>query len=445
MHLILLSFSVLGLLIFFFWALRGSIFEISFKRRHLGGVFIFRELFLLISAGVLIFEAYGYEEFVTFYITWESLEQTSVVILLCLGTLLVTISFICKIVFKRSLTWDYFGIPAVSGGRSGAALLHACGGLLLLFVIIAHAAGMKHAFLQSILAGTDLMRLRLENKTEVNAPPHIIAYVRYLFQFTALLLGIYGSEIPRYRRFLILVLVLYAASLPGDKSPVVQVIFLYFVGGFRSSRLSTVAILRRAVGLFLVILTVIYVATYVQYPEMNFGEFVRFLFERLGIGQIQGVYEQFALRLQDRSYIFSEIPFSGIFGETTAFSKDLMAATYGYYLDRSDFGVMNSFFIGEAFAIGGWPLVWLSPIMVGINFCLIVYVMVRALNSYFELPIEEAKGIAALFISSTVTFTGDLGGLLLGKRLIVIMILLLFIYPIYMLAKKVMVFKTGMQ
>lgn len=437
MRIIILSVCVLGLLLLFFRGLRGSIFEVSLARRNVGGIFMFRELFLMITLGVLIFETIGYENFVTFYITSESLEQTSVVILTCLGILIITLAFISKNVFPTQLMWSHNTPQKASTSQSSIALVYASSALLLMLVIIAHAAGMKHAFLQSILGGTDLMKLRLANVTDMDAPQHIIAYIRYLFQLIALLLGLYTARIPKPMRMLIMVLVLYAASLPGDKAPIIQVLFLYFIGRFKSSHLSPLASLRRVLALSTISIGAIYLVTLVQYPEMGLSEFMDFIFERLGIGQIQGVYEQFAVRLRNSDYIFSEIPLSGIFGETIAFSKDLMAATYGYYMDRSDFGVMNSFFIGEAYAIGGWLLVWLSPIIVGVNFCSIVYMVVRILNLYFKLPLEEAKYIAALFVSGSVTFTGDLGGLLFGKRIIVIGILFLVIYPCYRFAKKI--------
>ncbi|MDM0004458.1 hypothetical protein QTI51_01210 [Variovorax sp. J22G73] len=435
MRFTLIILCATALLFFMLTGLRGTIFEVSLARRTLGGFLMLRELFLLIVLGVLIFEAIGYESFVTFYITKESLEETSIVILVCLGLLIATIAFMSKTIFRRKLMWSRSDRQHTSTSDAGRSLIFASTLMLLFLIVAGHAAGMKPAFLQSISSGTDLMQLRLANKNEITGPPHILAYIRYLFQLTALLVGLYSVSMSRARVLLTMAIVVYAAALPGDKAPIIQVLVLYFLGRLRNIRSSPYLIIQRALMLGALSFFAIYFVTLVQYPEMQFSEFIRFVFERLGIGQIQGVYEQFSVKLQDPAYVLSEIPLSGLFGESRAFSKDLMGITYGFYLDSTEFGVMNSFFIGEAFAIGGWVLVWLSPVFVGFNFCVIVYMTVRVLNEKFKLPVAEAKYVAALFISASVTFTGDLGGLLFGKRVLVVAILFFALYIFYKAGK----------
>ncbi|TAJ60735.1 hypothetical protein [Variovorax sp.] len=435
MRFTLIILCATALLFLLLSGFRGTIFEVSLARRTVGGFLILREIFLLIVLGVLIFEAIGYESFVTFYITNESLEETSIVILICLGLLIGTIAFTSRTIFRGKLMWSRSDRQNTSTSDAGLQLIFASTVMLLFLLVAGHAAGMKPAFLESISSGTDLMQLRLANKNEVTGPPHIVAYIRYLFQLTALLVGLYSASMSRTRVILTMAIVVYAAALPGDKAPIIQVLILFFLGKLRNIRSSPYLILRRALMLGAMSFFAIYFVTRVQYPEMQFSEFIRFVFERLGIGQIQGVYEQFAVKLHDPAYVLSEIPLSGLFGESKAFSKDLMGVTYGFYLDPTEFGVMNSFFIGEAFAIGGWLLVWFSPIFVGLNFCSIVYMVVRILNEKFKLPIAEAKYVAALFISASVTFTGDLGGLLFGKRILVLAILFFALFIFYKAGK----------
>jgi hypothetical protein len=119
---------------------------------------------------------------------------------------------------------------------------------------------------------------------------------------------------------------------------------------------------------------------------------------------------------------------SGIFGDGKGFSKDLMMATFGYYAHENDIGVMNSFFIGEALAIGGWFLVFVSPLIVAFNFCFISSIIVWIFVIKFDLGVRNAKLIAPLFASSILMFTGDFNGLLFGKKVFVVIAFMFALY-----------------
>src|SRR5690606_16838046 len=120
----------------------------------------------------------------------------------------------------------------------------------------------------------------------------------------------------------------------------------------------------------------------------------------------------FALKLSKPDYIYHTIPFANYFFTYTPFNKDLMMHTWGYYLDSDSVGVMNSLFIGEALAIGGYPLVFFSPLIVAINYCSIAFLLVFVLNKFYKISLLDSKKIGGLVIVSYSGFTGDIAGLL---------------------------------
>ncbi|GER12848.1 hypothetical protein VHAB30_40310 [Variovorax boronicumulans] len=181
-------------------------------------------------------------------------------------------------------------------------------------------------------------------------------------------------------------------------------------------------------------LLLIYFVTKIQFPTLDEVEIVLYLVERLGVGQIQGAYEQFSLRLHDFSYIINEIPFSGMIFNRESFSKDLMMLTGGYGMYLQDIGVMNSFFIGEALAIGGEGLIYISPFLVAFNYCLIAYIAIFFFARIFRVGISNSKKCTSLLIPTLAVFTGDFGGLLVFKKLIAIVGFLMVVFFVYRMA-----------
>jgi len=85
-------------------------------------------------------------------------------------------------------------------------------------------------------------------------------------------------------------------------------------------------------------------------------------FVRTFLGQIQGLFQTLAVFTPDPKYFLGWIPFVGFFGDRPVFSRDLMIMIGG---DSDTAGLMNSIFLGEAFGAGGWPMLLMSPFVVG--------------------------------------------------------------------------------
>lgn len=431
MRILILIFLILAVIFLFARGLKGTIFEVSLEKGRYGGILIARELFFLVLLGCFIFEVYGLKglNIETYYITQPSLEYTTPIIIFCVGLLIVSIAFFSKTVFKKQLTVGNYKIyGGVKHNLNSMHFMHVVIAFIFLLVLLVHATGSSHAFIKSIIYGENLLGVRLSNRYEANTPPVLVSYLRISVQLAVVLLGLYGQKLNIIRYYIYFSLIIYSATIFGDKAPIFQIFILYLL-----ARLHRIKIKKSTIILFLPILLMllissIYLIVKVQFPEMNTEEFFVYLIARLGVGQIQGVYEQFSLRLNDFSYILKELPFSGIFFELKSFGKDLAVSTFGYYLNVDEFGFMNSFFIGEALAIGGEILVFLSPILVAFSFCLICYLTVVMLNRWIVLSMRDAQIITALFVSSSSVFTGDLGGLLFGKGAISYVLLYFILY-----------------
>ncbi len=422
-----------ALFLLYIFIFRGTVFEVSPRRGRYGGLFVLRESFLLILLGALLLEVYGLDDFKMVYVTEYSVHETTFFVFFAVAMLFCSMSLFSKTIFRSYLTWKA-SIPWVDEAQNDHSAYFVRAVALVLVTLVGYglSRGMSHAFFEAIFSGESLIRVRLANRYESSVPSHVIAYLRYSFLLLAILSGLLGARgLHPLERYAYLGLSIYAATLLGDKAPLAQVLLLYFIGMVIANRYSAAKVFLASGFFVLFLLSVIYFSITVQYPDMTSDEFMLYLSARLGVGQIQGVYEQFALQLRDWKYILIEVPFSGFFSEPPDFSKDLMLATLGYYSHANDVGVMNSFFIGEALAIGGYPLAVISPVLIGLNFCLICAVVVVVIVRFFRVSPELAKTIAPLFTSGILMFTGDLNGLLMLKKLFVVLIYFALVYCVF--------------
>jgi hypothetical protein len=219
--------------------------------------------------------------------------------------------------------------------------------------------------------------------------------------------------------------------MSGQKAPIVYALLLLVVGVLsNSSALSLGRVIKFGVGGFVILMGVLYAIATVQFPELDVVGFGAFLLNRLAVGQVHGVYEQFALLLQDSRYIWHAVPFANILLDYPVFNKDLMMHTYGMGRAAEDIGVMNSLFLGEAYAIGGYPLVFASPIIVALNYCILSVTLIVVLEGTRTLSPLDARRTVALLVPGIAFFTGDIAGLLMFKLNIMAIVFLLTIVAV---------------
>ena len=123
---------------------------------------------------------------------------------------------------------------------------------------------------------------------------------------------------------------------------------------------------------------------YLQAGSHEYSRFLIYIFNRLGIGQMAGVYETFGLIENgygiEGEFAYHMIPFARFFVNYVDYQKFLMMFTEGY--NFTSMGVKNSYFIAEAYAIGGWGLMLLSPIIVSFSFVMGLFILYK-FTSYF--------------------------------------------------------------
>jgi hypothetical protein len=122
-------------------------------------------------------------------------------------------------------------------------------------------------------------------------------------------------------------------------------------------------------------------------------------------------------------YIFHAIPFANFFIEAPIFHKDLMMITE----DRSDpssIGIKNTYFIAEAYAMGGWGLLWFSVVIYAVNLLISYIFFVYILNKFIVNNLDFNKLIVAVFLFSFINITGGFSDLMFLKTTIMLFILL---------------------
>lgn len=428
MRLLLILLAFLGVLLLFAVALKNTVFEFSIVRKRFAGILFARELLFAVLFGAILFEVTD-TQFLTFYTTDQSIEETTPIVFFAVAFLLFCIGIFSRTIFKKYLQFNLR--DEVGNDRSPAnstTILDTTALFLFAMLGLSLAMGANHAFIANLSGGIDLLQARMENVYENNGPAFLMGYARIGTTLLAVLLGFFGQAISRRRQVSYFLLLTFAATFPGDKAPLINAIFLFYISRLTVANYSARKIIVAAAITGLISVAIIYLLTKIQFPEKDFDNIIEYLIGRLGVGQIFGVYEQFALRLQDYSYITNEISFSGIFGYNNSYAKDLMMLTGAYGMRPEDIGVMNSLFIGEAMAIGGMPLVYISPVIVAFNFTLLAHMTIGILARNFNISIWYSKRIGAIFVAAIAVFTGDFGGLLFFKKLIALAIFWVGLY-----------------
>jgi hypothetical protein len=104
------------------------------------------------------------------------------------------------------------------------------------------------------------------------------------------------------------------------------------------------------------------------------------------------------------------------------------------YTEGGDFyssGVKNSLFIAEAYAMGGWALVIVSPIFMAIGVHIRMLMLYTTLRYSFSSPVAKIFSTPLLLLTSSLT--GDFSSFALQKGTI----LLFMIFIPFLIAKNI--------
>lgn len=433
LHSLVIVILTAVFIIIFFLGTKNTIFGISWKNKTFLSIFIAKEMFLYVLLGVLLLEFSPIEQFPLFYVTIETLKVTSLYVLYAIIMLFLFFSLFSRVFFRKYLMVDSLSdlcYPEIVAREK--ILLSSLIGSLLLLIIVLHIMGVRHAFIGSIFGDQNLLEIRMANRYGTGVPTVFMSYLTFLILMSAVFLGVVSKFISRWKKYCYLSIIMYASLLMGAKGPLLGCLLAFYLASLSQVRgIHLRKFLPRLLISFLLCLLLVFSLVKIQYPEMS--SFSGYLVKRIGVGQIQGVYEQFALNLSDPSYIWHTVPFANYLVEEKVYNKDLMMNTYGSGLESGKIGVMNSLFIGEALAIGGLPLVILSPFIVGFNYIVIIVTLGSFFKHVYGIPYTRSRFVIQIFVPSYVAFTGDIAGLLFFKLNIMIVMFLVPVTFLYLI------------
>jgi hypothetical protein len=260
------------------------------------------------------------------------------------------------------------------------------------------------------------------------------SFAAFCYTLLPIILGAMSYKKHKMLFALFSMVVLYLSTFGGGKAPPVQVLILFLVSSacFYGVRFNLLALIKFFTASS-VVAALIYLVVWIQMDGINAFDFAVYLVNRLGVGQMAGVYEQFNLKIENSAYILHSVPFAGFFVDYPTFQKDLMLASE-YVSDPSSTGVKNSLFISEAYSFGGLYFALFSPVIVGINYGISLFVVFKVVLLFVK-DVVVATRISGLFFAPYLSLTGGMSEWLFFKALIMILIFFIPVYAIFFFIK----------
>ena len=430
----------IALLVVFYFSLRYTPLEISFNRGGLAGLLLFREMFGLVALAVVLLNIYGPDYFHGFKNTKDdSVFPISLVVFYSLFVFLITAGGALKLIFhkyyrgqlgnsNRQLKFSDLDYSRLLRFGWSFALVGLAVNLFGSFYY-----GTDHAFIGAIFYGENLKGIRLSNVYESEMPGAFNSFRKFCYIFLAIILGGMSFSKSRISFIFMVFSVVYLSSFGGAKAPPVQALILYMISSacFSNLKFSFRLLINFLIAITLVSTLVFYVV-WLQKGGITIEEFFIYIINRLGVGQMAGVYEQFNLRLRSPEYILHSVPFASQIFEYPIFQKDLMVRSE-FVTDANSTGVKNSLFISEAYAFGGNYLVMVSPFLVGISYALSLFFVFKIVLHLFLGSIAVSITFSGLFFVTYLPLTGGMSEWLFLKALFMIIIFFVPIYGFYLL------------
>ncbi len=430
MEVFLIAIALLLSTAFYFYFLKNTVFGIDLYQAQYSGFFIFFSFLSYIFISSFALNSSKIETFwVAFKVSQESVFPISVLIIAMYFVFLITLFFVSYV------ARDSFGranhAEVLNPGRYINFVRYSVFFCLLLMVVAWLFYGKGHSFSLAIMENTSVSTLRAEITGGL-----ITKFIKYFYVivcpllFSILFTSVFENK--KYEKLLLSILVVFISAWGGSKGPVLT---LLLIAGVTHMSIYGVRItfftLIKVLFSFLLLLFLTYQIVLLQYSNMvDLVAFLDYFTQRVFVAQIIGVYEQFNLFLQDDLYLLHGVPFASFFIDYPIFHKDLMMVTEDR-VDPSTIGIKNTFFIAEAYGMGGWPLLLVSPIIFGVNFSISFILFFKVLNQFFPHNNYTNKLISSVFIFSYIDITGGFSDLMLFKLPIMLLGLLT---PVWLIA-----------
>jgi len=403
--------------------LRGTVFGVQPNKGDYSGFFILYQILMYIVPSSIFLNLFEISDFwVAFKVEQDSVFVISLLILFCMISYYFFIAIFTRLF---PLYCKLNDLPYTSKLKNAVTFnrlsLLAC---LFLICIAYFIFGIGHSFSTALAGDVSVSGLRheLTERKEARVIKHLFIFI------IPLLTAVLAS--PAYKKLKVektisLIVLVFIASWAGSKGPllIVFIVFLISHATFNQIRLTFKSILKLVVFIGL-ILYLVYWVVLVQYAHLdNISLFMDYFYQRVFVAQMIGVYEQFNLWLHDYNYIWHGIPFASNFVDYPQYHKDLMLISEGRS-DPGSIGIKNTLFIAEAYGMGGWYLLLLSPMITAFNFCLSFVWLTYLLNKVAFHNFEFTKRVVAISLFSYIGVTGGFSDLMLFKVTIMVTILI---------------------
>lgn len=430
------SFIILILSIFAGWLFyifsKNSHLRLNFKNGNIWPILIYRELFFVVSA-LLLVSVYGLDVF-EHSILNAKVEDLFVIF----G---ITIYAIFGFLFSIVISAKIFKIPMINSIFINTVDDHKIrrfvnAAVLTGFAILLGSIfflGFEHAFISALTSGGDLLMVRLANVYASKLPTQLGQVINIAWWIVAIYIGYLFFRKNYIKVFIYFIFGFLLASAHGDKAPVLQ--FLIIIGlsfvAFNGINISKINVFKIFIIYFPVLYFLLFVVVSLQIPELNFKIFNVYLLNRLGVGQMSGVFETFSISKIDGDFFWHMVPGASLFVDYIPYDKVLMMVTEGYGF--TEMGVKNSFFISEAYGIGGFPLVFISPFIVGFSYGLGIFLLSKFILYLFGGSVSIIFSLPIYIFSSALT--GGFSSFPLFKGLILTMACLGLIWIVFFLLR----------
>ncbi|MCB2173643.1 hypothetical protein KQH41_00090 [bacterium] len=427
--LFILLLAIISVLILYFFA-KNTQLLLNLREGSVWSLLLYKEYFLVFLPLLLVL-TFGVQPFENALLNTDNKDVFRIALISSFSVIIFTANLVIfAIIFKVNIS-RVDRVMAILDVRVkrfvDAALLLA----LFLYLFSSMFLSYNHAFLSSIFSGESILTYRLENVYASRLPTQL----SYLIILAAYLSSIYAPFLvlrdKRLAGTFYFILAIFLSSSQGDKAPVLISLFLFTLSYL--SITGTRVTLKTLFKIILLFLPILYFAAYLvsslQIPDITFNDFNIYLVNRLGVGQMSGVFETFSIPKIEGTFYWHAIPFASFFVDYVPYDKELMMIVEGF--DYESMGVKNSLFISEAYGMGGWPMVIISPFILAFSYALGMKLLFIYLRFLYGNPVATLFAVPLYLVSAPIT--GGFSSFVFFKGLIFNMIHLFFIFFVFRL------------
>ncbi|MBE0376690.1 oligosaccharide repeat unit polymerase [Pseudoalteromonas prydzensis] len=416
---LLYFFSFIIIIYLLFISLKGTDFDFNIKAGRVWSILFYKDLVLVLIPTIFVsYFGTAYFKSSLFYADDESAFLTNIIILYSVSIFVICMSLSLR--FFRT-NYEVSSINLIEEKTIGFLKFSLYFGILIL-VFSMIFLNYKHAVISSIMTGDNLLVARISNKYQTSLPSQFGRLITISCWMGAILSGLYLALGCKKNTLIFLCLTFFVSSADGGKSPMIVtfIIFVSTVLVFKGRELNLIKLTVYTPIIVLALLFSLFYITSLQLSSLDLTSFTQYLINRVGVGQMSGVYESFSIPKLEGTYFLHSIPFASFFTDYPTYDKDLMVFVEG--LDPRKTGVKNSFFLSESFGVYGWWGALIFPFWIGVVYPLNLYFINKFLQAFISRQV--AFFFAPPFFFMSFSINGGISSLLLFKGLIFNLIML---------------------